>query len=76
MPSGLSSCAGTVTRHDVKGGSCIYYDGCPSDGQVALCTFTAMGHCWAGGESSSVFACGNYEEATALEWSFFKQYAW
>jgi hypothetical protein len=35
-----------------------------------------MGHCWAGGASGSVYACANYESATALEWAFFKQYAW
>jgi poly(3-hydroxybutyrate) depolymerase len=71
-----NGCAGTVTRHTVKGGECIYYQGCPADGQVALCTFTGMAHCWAGGESGSIFACPTYEDATALEWAFFKQYAW
>ncbi|HEX5058526.1 MAG TPA: PHB depolymerase family esterase [Kofleriaceae bacterium] len=71
-----NGCAGTVTRKDVNGGSCIYYDGCPADGQVALCTFTSMGHCWAGGKSGSPFACPTFESATQLEWAFFKQYAW
>ena len=73
VPNG---CAGTVTRRNVAGGSCIYYDDCPADGQVALCTFSSMGHCWAGGESGSVFSCPAFEDATALEWAFFKQYAW
>lgn len=71
-----NGCATTVTRTNVKGGSCAYYDGCPAGGQVAVCTFTAMGHCWAGGKGSSVYACGLYEDATQLEWNFFKQHAW
>ncbi len=71
-----NGCAGTITRRDVKGGSCIYYDDCPADGQVALCTFSSMGHCWAGGESGRAFSCPTFEDATALEWAFFKQYAW
>lgn len=71
-----NGCASTTTTKAVTGGTCRYYDGCPADGQVALCTFTAMGHCWAGGKSSSIFACGAYEDATRLEWEFFKQYAW
>ncbi len=71
-----NGCASTVTRKTVQGGSCAYYDGCPADGQVAICTFAAMGHCWAGGKGSSVYACGLYADATALEWAFFKQYAW
>jgi polyhydroxybutyrate depolymerase len=71
-----NGCAGTVTRRTVKNGECIYYDGCPADGQVALCTFTGMAHCWAGGESGNIFACPAYDAATALEWAFFKQYAW
>jgi polyhydroxybutyrate depolymerase len=71
-----NGCSGTVTKRDVQGGTCAYYDGCPADGQVAICTFTAMGHCWAGGEGTSLYACGNYAKATTLEWAFFKQYAW
>jgi len=71
-----NGCAGTVTTKAVKGGSCIYYDGCPADGQVALCTFSPMRHCWAGGKGGSIYACSDFEDATALEWAFFKQYAW
>jgi polyhydroxybutyrate depolymerase len=71
-----NGCAGTVTRRSVQGGSCIYYDDCPADGQVALCTFTSMGHCWAGGKSGSIYACSNFEAATELEWQFFKDHAW
>jgi polyhydroxybutyrate depolymerase len=71
-----NGCAGTVTRRSVTGGSCVYYDDCPADGQVALCTFSSMGHCWAGGKGSNIYACPSFEEATALEWAFFKQYAW
>lgn len=71
-----NGCATTTTSHAVQGGTCRYYDDCPPDGQVALCTFTNMGHCWAGGTSQSIYACPAYADATALEWSFFKQYAW
>jgi polyhydroxybutyrate depolymerase len=71
-----NGCANTVTTTTVDGGNCSYYDGCPADGQVAICTFTAMGHCWAGGRGPSVYSCSTYADATAMEWSFFKQYAW
>jgi poly(3-hydroxybutyrate) depolymerase len=58
-------------------GQCYVYDGCPADGQVELCTFNGMDHCWAGGaadgDSSS---CPTYASATQLEWDFFKKYAW
>jgi poly(3-hydroxybutyrate) depolymerase len=60
-------------------GQCYAYDGCPLDGQVELCTFTGMGHCWAGGSTTggnATFSCPTYSSATALEWSFFKQHAW
>jgi polyhydroxybutyrate depolymerase len=71
-----NGCATTTTSRTVTNGSCITYDGCPAGGQVELCTFTNMGHCWAGGASSSIYACAGYESATELEWAFFKQYAW
>jgi len=51
----------------------------PADGQVEVCTFTGMGHCWAGGSttgSGASFGCPTYASATQLEWSFFKKYAW
>jgi polyhydroxybutyrate depolymerase len=59
-------------------GQCYVYDGCPADGQVELCTFNGMGHCWAGGASpgSGDNACPTYASATQLEWAFFKKYAW
>jgi polyhydroxybutyrate depolymerase len=62
-------------------GQCYVYDGCPADGQVELCTFTGMGHCWAGGGTASgasgaSFSCPTYASATQLEWNFFKQHAW
>ena len=60
-------------------GQCYLFTNCPSDGQVELCTFTGMGHCWAGGSSASSvseFSCPTYASATTLEWNFFKQYAW
>ncbi len=60
-------------------GQCYLYDGCPADGQVELCTFNGMDHCWAGGDpngSGGSSACPTYASATALQWAFFKQYAW
>ncbi len=71
-----NGCATTTHSHAVTNGTCITYDGCPPDGQVELCTFNAMGHCWAGGLGTSIFSCNNYESATDLTWQFFKQYAW
>jgi polyhydroxybutyrate depolymerase len=57
-------------------GQCYVYDACPADGQVELCTFTGMSHCWAGGGGNGAFACSTYASATQLEWDFFKKYAW
>lgn len=71
-----NGCAATTTTTMVQGGRCVTYDGCPQGGQVELCTFDAMGHCWAGGLGNSAFSCPNYASATQLEWAFFKQYAW
>jgi len=69
-----NGCATTTQTMTVDNGTCAVFDGCPADGQVELCTFTAMGHCWAGG--SGTFGCSNYQSATQLEWDFFKQHAW
>lgn len=71
-----NGCATTTTSTTVDNGTCEVYDGCPADGQVELCTFTNMGHCWAGGTGGSIYACSGYASATQLEWAFFKQYAW
>jgi polyhydroxybutyrate depolymerase len=72
-----NGCAMTTTTRSVSGGTCYHYDGCPADGQVELCTFPAMVHCWAGGPvSSGAYACPGFASATQLEWQFFKQYAW
>jgi poly(3-hydroxybutyrate) depolymerase len=75
--------------HDVKGGRCEYYKGCPSDGQVVYCNFdiptTGMrdepfaGHAWSGGAKigdSEGFAIPETESASELTWTFFKKYAW
>jgi poly(3-hydroxybutyrate) depolymerase len=65
------------TNGDAGGdGQCYLYDGCPADGQVELCTFTGMVHCWAGGGGGGNFSCPTYASATQLEWDFFKKYAW
>jgi polyhydroxybutyrate depolymerase len=69
-----NGCAQTTHSIAVDNGTCQVYDGCPADGQVELCTFTNMGHCWAGGPS--IYGCPNYASATQLEWDFFKQYAY
>jgi polyhydroxybutyrate depolymerase len=71
----------TIMEHASGGGSgqCYVYDGCPADGQVELCTFTGMDHCWAGGIASgqdAIYACPKYPSATQLQWDFFKKYAW
>lgn len=72
-----NGCATTTTTRTVTGGTCVRYDGCPAGGQVELCTFTGMGHCWAGGApSSGSYACPAYENATRLAWQFFKTDAW
>ena len=79
--NGCQATYSTVTTNGTGGGDgqCYVYDGCPADGQVELCTFTGMGHCWAGGSTTGgggTFACPTYANATQLEWNFFKQYAW
>jgi polyhydroxybutyrate depolymerase len=68
----------TVATNGSGGGSgqCYVYDGCPADGQVELCTFNGMAHCWAGGAAGDGNSCPTYADATDLEWQFFKQYAW
>jgi len=71
-----NGCGTTTHSIDVDNGTCEVWDGCPAGGQVELCTFTAMGHCWAGGVTGSIYACSGYASATQLEWDFFKQYAW
>jgi len=72
-----NGCASTTTSRSVQGGTCVRYDGCPAGGQVEQCTFTAMGHCWAGGAASAgIYACPAYESATRLAWQFFKTDAW
>jgi poly(3-hydroxybutyrate) depolymerase len=70
-----NGCANTAQTIAVQNGTCKLYDGCPAGGQVELCTFNAMGHCWAGGPLS-IYGCPIYESATKLEWDFFKKYAW
>ena len=72
-----NGCATTTTTTTVTGGTCTYYDGCPSDGQVAYCILQGMGHCWAGGAADGgIFSCPAYANATTLEWAFFQKYAW
>jgi len=80
-----NGCSKTYTTlpiaNDAGGGTgqCYLYDDCPADGQVEVCTFNGMDHCWAGGSTAGdagVSACPTYPSATQLEWQFFKQYAW
>jgi polyhydroxybutyrate depolymerase len=71
-----NGCSLTTTARAVDGGTCFHYEGCPDGGQVELCTFDGMGHCWAGGNASAgIYSCPNAARATQLEWDFFKQYA-
>jgi polyhydroxybutyrate depolymerase len=78
--NGCSPTYSTVPANGSGGGSgqCYVYDGCPADGHVELCTFDGMDHCWAGGAVAGAAgnSCPTYANATQLEWSFFKQYAW
>ena len=72
-----NGCSTTTTTRSVPGGSCLRYEGCPAGGQVEMCSFIGMGHCWAGGAASQgVYSCPAYGDATQLAWQFFKQYAW
>ncbi|HEY4244781.1 MAG TPA: PHB depolymerase family esterase [Kofleriaceae bacterium] len=77
-----NGCATTYTTVPTTGtggaGQCYVYDGCPADGQVELCTFTGMDHCWAGGatQGANGNSCPTYASATTLAWQFYKQYAW
>ncbi len=69
----------TAVESDGGTGQCYLFHGCPTGGQVELCTFNGMGHCWAGGNntgSDPLNACPAYASATELAWSFFKTYAW
>jgi polyhydroxybutyrate depolymerase len=79
--NGCKTTATAVTTNGAGGGkgTCYVYDGCPADGQVEVCSFAGMDHCWAGGSTSGAgasSACPTYASATELEWSFFKKYAW
>jgi polyhydroxybutyrate depolymerase len=76
-----NGCAATYTTLPADGagggkGNCRVYDGCPAGGQVELCIFDKMDHCWAGGAAVGGNGCPSWASATELEWAFFKQYAW
>jgi polyhydroxybutyrate depolymerase len=74
-----NGCSSTVRTETVAKGTCTYYEGCPADGQVAICVLKGMGHCWAGGASDGSSwsnGCPEWASATELEWKFFKTYAW
>jgi polyhydroxybutyrate depolymerase len=78
--NGCQSTYSTLVTNGAGGGDgqCYLYDGCPEGGQVELCTFNGMDHCWAGGATKGADgnSCPDYASATQLEWSFFKKYAW
>jgi polyhydroxybutyrate depolymerase len=67
-------CSKDVVSKDVKGGHCEWSQGCPPGGQVVYCLFDGMGHVWAGGASGQMFGDPNFESASELSWSFFKNY--
>jgi polyhydroxybutyrate depolymerase len=79
--NGCQTSATTVMEQASGGGTgrCYLYNGCPADGQVELCIFTNMDHCWAGGSQGgqdAIYACPTFPSATQLQWAFFKKYAW
>ncbi len=72
-----NGCSLATTTRAVTGGTCVRYADCPANGQVELCTFDGMGHCWAGGNASAgIYSCPEKASATQLAWDFFKQFAW
>jgi polyhydroxybutyrate depolymerase len=68
-----NGCSTQTTTIDVKNGTCTHFEGCPTGGQVEVCRFPGMGHCWAGG--NTVAGCPTYANATQLAWQFWKTYA-
>ncbi len=78
--NGCQSTYQTIPVNGTNGsnGSCYVYDGCPADGQVEMCAFQDMAHCWAGASvcESCIGLGPDYPSATKLQWEFFKQYAW
>jgi polyhydroxybutyrate depolymerase len=79
--NGCQSTYSTIPETGAGGasGQCYLFDGCPTDGQVEVCTFNGMPHCWAGGNdpgTGGLYSCTDYPSATQLQWSFFKAYAW
>jgi polyhydroxybutyrate depolymerase len=72
-----NGCGTATTTTPVQNGTCSYYQGCPADGQVAICILSGMKHCWSGGPADAGDnACPGWASATQLEWAFFKKYAW
>ena len=67
-----------ATGRNGANGSCYLYDGCPTDGQVEMCSFTDMPHSWAGAPvcPACIGEGPDYASATKLQWDFFKKYAW
>jgi polyhydroxybutyrate depolymerase len=71
-----NGCGTGVDNVTVMGGHCEWSQGCPAHGQVVYCLFDNMAHAWAGGAPNQNFSAPDYESATELSWSFFKNYAW
>jgi polyhydroxybutyrate depolymerase len=71
-----NGCTTGVDTIAIDGGTCELSQGCAPDGQVELCTFTGMGHAWAGGAPNMAFSDSARPSATELQWAFFKKYAW
>jgi poly(3-hydroxybutyrate) depolymerase len=70
-----NGCSSLSDKVKVKNGTCEYYRNCVPGGQVAMCTFSGLGHAWAGG-NGGLFGDPNYENAAGLGWAFFKKYGW
>ncbi len=67
-----NGCSTDVDTVSVKGGTCEYNKNCPPGGQVVLCSFTGMGHGWAGHVYGLYGGGTQFEDATKLTWDFFK----
>ena len=73
-----NGCKSTYTAMSETMGQCFLYDGCPTGGQVEMCSFPTLGHAWAGAPvcGSCIGSGMGFQSATQLEWDFFKKYAW
>jgi polyhydroxybutyrate depolymerase len=55
--------------------TCETWDGCPDGGEVALCTFEGVAHCWPGQPFCPDGASTEDAHVNALMWEFFQEHA-